>query len=170
MSEMQNQNKNQNQNQNPNKKNNQAEPDLNEILKIRREKLKNLQDENENPFNITKVDQEEHTQNVIDNFDEMEGKTVKLAGRLMSKRVMGKASFADLRDRDGKIQLYVKRDEMGEEPYKKFKKFDIGDIVGVTGEVFKTQKGEISIKTTEIILLSKSLQPLPEKFQGDLIP
>lgn len=164
MSEMQNQNKNQN--QNPNKKNNQAEPDLNEILKIRREKLKNLQDENENPFNITKFDQEEHTQNVIDNFDEMEGKTVKLAGRLMSKRVMGKASFADLRDRDGKIQLYVKRDEMGEEPYKKFKKFDIGDIVGVTGEVFKTQKGEISIKTTEIILLSKSLQPLPEKFHG----
>lgn len=146
--------------------NNQPQQDLKEILKIRREKLKNLQDENENPFNITKFAQEEHTQNVIDSFETMEGKTVKLAGRLMSKRVMGKASFADLRDRDGKIQLYVKRDEMGEEPYKKFKKLDIGDIVGVTGEVFKTQKGEISIKTTEIILLSKSLQPLPEKFHG----
>ncbi len=140
--------------------------DLKQILKIRRDKLSDLQNAGENPFEITKYDQEYHTSEISDNFDAMEGKTVRLAGRLMSKRVMGKASFFDLRDRDGKLQLYVTRDEMGEEEYKKFKKLDIGDIVGVSGEVFKTQKGEISIRTKEYSLLSKSLHPLPEKFHG----
>ncbi len=140
--------------------------DLKQILKIRRDKLTELQAAGENPFEITKYDQEYHTAYISDNFEEMEGKTVRLAGRLMSKRVMGKASFFDLRDRDGKLQLYVTRDEMGEEEYKKFKKLDIGDIVGVSGEVFKTQKGEISIRTKEYTLLTKSLHPLPEKFHG----
>lgn len=140
--------------------------DIKQILKIRRDKLSELQEAGENPFEITKYNQEYHTADISDNFDEMEGKTVRLAGRLMSKRVMGKASFFDLRDRDGKIQLYVTRDEMGEEEYKKFKKLDIGDIVGVSGEVFKTHKGEISVRVKEYTLLSKSLQPLPEKFHG----
>ncbi len=140
--------------------------DLNQLLKIRRDKLADLQSAGENPFEVTKYDQEYHTIEISENFDEMEGKIVRLAGRLMSKRVMGKASFFDLRDRDGKLQLYVTRDEMGEEEYKKFKKLDIGDIVGVSGEVFKTQKGEISIRTKEYTLLSKSLHPLPEKFHG----
>ncbi len=140
--------------------------DLKQILKIRRDKLSELQAAGEDPFEITKYNQEYHTAQITESFDEMEGKTVRLAGRLMSKRVMGKASFFDLRDRDGKLQLYVTRDEMGEEEYKKFKKLDIGDIVGVSGEVFKTQKGEISIRTKEYTLLTKSLHPLPEKFHG----
>ena len=143
-----------------------AEKELNEVLKVRREKLSVLQEEGENPFAITKFDRENHTADIIENYAEFEGKTVVVAGRLMSKRVMGKMSFADLQDGEGKIQLCVKRDEMGEEPYKKYKKLDIGDIVGVTGEVFTTQKGEISIRTTEVKLLSKSLRPLPEKFHG----
>lgn len=143
-----------------------AEKDLNEVLKIRREKLANLQAEGENPFDVTKFDQKFHTTDITENYAEMEGKIVTLAGRLMSKRVMGKMSFADLQDGKGKIQLCVKRDEMGEEPYKKYKKLDIGDIVGITGEVFTTQKGEISVRTTEVKLLSKSLRPLPEKFHG----
>ncbi len=143
-----------------------VEKDLNEVLKIRREKLAALQEEGQNPFAITKFDQTHHTEEIIENYGTFEGKTVTLAGRLMSKRVMGKMSFADLRDGSGKIQLCVKRDEMGEEPYKNYKKLDIGDIVGVTGEVFTTQKGEISVRTTEIKLLSKSLRPLPEKFHG----
>lgn len=140
--------------------------DLKQILKIRRDKLSELQAAGENPFEITKYDREHYTKDIADNFEETEGKSVCLAGRLMSKRVMGKASFFDLRDREGKIQLYVTRDEMGEEEYKKFKKLDIGDIVGVCGTVFKTQKGEISVKTNKYTLLSKSLQPLPEKFHG----
>ena len=143
-----------------------AEKELNEILKIRREKLAALQEEGENPYAVTKFDVENHAADIADNYDAYEGKIVVLAGRLMSKRVMGKMSFADLRDGTGKIQLCVKRDEMGEEPYKKYKKLDIGDIVGVKGEVFKTQKGEISVRTSEVILLSKSLRPLPEKFHG----
>ncbi len=143
-----------------------TEKELNEVLKIRREKLANLQEEGENPFDITKFDRDNNTGEIIENYSEFEGKTVTLAGRLMSKRVMGKMSFADLRDGEGKIQLCVKRDEMGEDPYKKYKKLDIGDIVGVTGEVFTTQKGEISVRTTEVKLLSKSLRPLPEKFHG----
>ncbi len=140
--------------------------DLKQILQIRRDKLAELQQAGENPFEVTKFDQEYHTADIINNFDEMDGKSATLAGRLMSKRVMGKASFFDLRDKDGKIQLYVARDELGEEEYRKFKRLDIGDIVGVTGDVFRTQKGEISLRAKSYKLLSKSLQPLPEKFHG----
>ena len=139
---------------------------IGELLKIRRDKLAELQNDGENPFALTSYDQDTHTADIIDNFDNMEGKTVSIAGRLMSKRVMGKASFFDLRDRTGKLQLYVARDELGEEPYKKFKKLDIGDIVGIKGEVFRTQRGEISVRAKEYTLLSKSLLPLPEKFHG----
>lgn len=142
------------------------EIDLNEVLKIRREKLATLREEGEDPFAITKFDRTNLITDIIENYAEYEGKVVTVAGRMMSKRVMGKMSFADLRDGSGKIQLCVKRDEMGEDPYKKYKKFDIGDILGVTGEVFTTQKGEISIRTSNIELLSKSLRPLPEKFHG----
>ncbi len=144
----------------------QKEKDLNEVLKVRREKLAMLREEGEDPFEITSFDRTNHIVDIIENYSEYEGKVVTVAGRMMSKRVMGKMSFADLRDGSGKIQLCVKRDEMGEEPYKKYKKFDIGDIIGVTGEVFTTQKGEMSIRTSEIKLLSKSLRPLPEKFHG----
>ena len=142
------------------------EKDLNEVLKIRREKLSNLRSEGEDPFIVTKFDRTNLISDILDNYDAYEGKVVVLAGRMMSKRVMGKMSFADLRDTSGKIQLCVKRDEMGEEPYKKYKKFDIGDIIGITGEVFTTQRGEISVRTSKIELLSKSLRPLPEKFHG----
>lgn len=144
----------------------QPEQDINEILKIRREKLAELRGNGEDPYTVTTFDQTHHTAEIAENFDALEGREVKIAGRMMSKRVMGKASFADLRDRDGRIQLYVKRDELGEEEYKKFKKMDIGDIIGVEGEVFRTQRGEISVKAKKITLLSKSLQPLPEKFHG----
>lgn len=147
-------------------KNTAEEKDLNEVLKIRREKLATLLAEGENPFHVTKFETTAHTSDICEHYADYEGKTVTLAGRLMSKRVMGKMSFADLRDAEGKIQLCVKRDEMGEDPYKKYKKLDIGDIVGVTGEVFTTQKGEISVRTSEVKLLSKSLRPLPEKFHG----
>ena len=149
-------------------KNPQAQPELSlsEQTRIRREKLTNLQAEGQNPFVITRFDWDATSQQIKDNFDAMEGKPVKVAGRLMSKRGMGKVSFCDLQDRDGRIQLYARQDEMDEEVYKKFKKFDIGDIVGVEGEVFRTQKGEISVHTTHIKLLSKSLLPLPEKFHG----
>ncbi len=140
--------------------------DIGQLMKVRREKLAELQDAGENPFAVTTYNQEYHTSDIHDNFDEMEGKTVSIAGRLMSKRVMGKASFFDLRDRTGKIQLYVTRDDMGEEVYKKFKRLDIGDLVGVTGEVFKTHMGEVSVRTNGYTLLSKSLLPLPEKFHG----
>ena len=142
------------------------EKDLNEVLKIRREKLANLRSEGEDPFIVTKFDRTNLISDILDNYDAYEGKVVVLAGRMMSKRVMGKMSFADLRDTSGKIQLCVKRDEMGDEPYKKYKKFDIGDIIGITGEVFTTQRGEISVRTSKIELLSKSLRPLPEKFHG----
>ncbi|MEG1442365.1 MAG: lysine--tRNA ligase, partial [Oscillospiraceae bacterium] len=134
--------------------------------KVRREKLKTLQDEGTNPFDVTKFDRDNCTTQIRDNYADFEGKIVTLAGRIMSKRVMGKMSFADIRDRDGKIQLCVKRDELGEDEYKIYKKYDIGDIVGVTGEVFTTQKGEISVRVHKIELLSKSLRPLPEKFHG----
>ena len=140
--------------------------DLNEILRVRREKLKELQDAGMNPYAVTTYDRENNTQEIIDNFDAMEGKDVSVAGRLMSKRVMGKASFSDVSDRAGRIQVYVRRDDVGEEEYKLYKKFDIGDIVGVKGTVFRTAKGEISIHATEVRLLSKSLQPLPEKWHG----
>ena len=144
----------------------EQQQDIGELMKVRRDKLAQLQEEGENPFDVTTYNQEYHTDEIIENFEEMEGKQVSIAGCLMSKRVMGKASFFDLRDRNGKIQLYVTRDDMGEEVYKKFKKLDIGDIVGVTGEVFRTQKGEISVRTNGYTLLSKSLLPLPEKFHG----
>ena len=140
--------------------------ELREILKIRREKLKALQDEGRNPFEITTYDVTHHVQDLKDNFDTMEGKEVSVGGRLMSKRGMGKVSFCDLQDKSGRMQIYARRDEMDEEVYDRFKKFDIGDIVGVKGEVFRTQRGEMSIRCKEITLLSKSLQPLPEKFHG----
>ncbi|MBE7028478.1 MAG: lysine--tRNA ligase, partial [Ruminococcaceae bacterium] len=142
------------------------EVDLNEVLKVRREKLSTLMNDGENPFEVTKFDRTNTITEIIENYSAFEGKTVTVAGRMMSKRVMGKMSFADLRDGEGKIQLCVKRDEMGEDHYAKYKKFDIGDIIGVTGEVFTTQRGEMSIRTSEIKLLSKSLRPLPEKFHG----
>ena len=145
---------------------NQNQQDLREILQIRRDKLAALQEAGMNPFEITRYDVTHHAQEVKDQFDQLEGQTVSLAGRLMSKRGMGKVSFCDLQDKSGRIQLYARQDEMDEEVYKKFKKFDIGDIVGVKGEVFRTQKGEMSIRAHEITLLSKSLQPLPEKFHG----
>ena len=149
-------------------KNPQAQPELSlsEQTRIRREKLTNLQAEGQNPFVITRFDWDATSQQIKDNFDAMEGKPVKVAGRLMSKRGMGKVSFCDLQDRDGRIQLYARQDEMDEEVYKKFKKFDIGDIVGVEGEAFRTQRGEMSVRAHNITLLSKSLLPLPEKFHG----
>ena len=149
-------------------KNPQAQPELSlsEQTRIRREKLTNLQAEGQNPFVITRFDWDATSQQIKDNFDAMEGKSVKVAGRLMSKRGMGKVSFCDLQDRDGRIQLYARQDEMDEEVYKKFKKFDIGDIVGVEGEAFRTQRGEMSVRAHNITLLSKSLLPLPEKFHG----
>lgn len=142
------------------------EKDFNEVLKVRREKLAALLADGENPFAITKFDRQNHAAEIIEDYANFEGKTVVLAGRLMSKRVMGKMSFADLQDGSGKIQLCVKRDELGDEAYKKYKKLDIGDIVGVTGEVFTTQRGEISVRASKVTLLSKSLRPLPEKFHG----
>ena len=139
---------------------------LGDLLKVRREKLAALQEAGENPFEITKFDKKNTTEEIRANFDAMEEQPVSVAGRLMSKRVMGKVTFCDLQDRDGRIQLYVRRDEVGEEPYKVFKKYDIGDIVGVEGVVFKTQRGEISVRAGKVTLLSKSLIPLPEKFHG----
>ena len=147
-------------------KNNTQAVDVNEQVKIRMDKLKTLQDEGRDPFQIMKYDVTNHTQDIKDDFDSFEGKEVSIAGRLMAKRVMGKASFCNVADLKGNIQLYVARDAVGEEPYARFKKFDIGDIVGVKGEVFRTQKGEMSIHVSEITLLSKSLQVLPEKYHG----
>ena len=150
------------------KNNQQAAPeqDLNQQRKVRREKLAALQEAGQDPFQQTRFDWDATSQQIKDNFDAMEGKPVKVAGRLMSKRGMGKVSFCDLQDRDGRIQLYARQDEMDEEVYKKFKKYDIGDIVGVDGEVFRTQRGEMSVRAKNITLLSKSLLPLPEKFHG----
>ena len=144
----------------------QPEQDLSEQMKVRREKLAALQAEGKDPFHQTKFDWDTTSQQIKDNFDALEGKTVRVAGRLMSKRGMGKVSFCDLQDRDGRIQLYARQDEMDEVVYKAFKKYDIGDIVGVDGEVFRTQKGEMSVRAKDIVLLSKSLLPLPEKFHG----
>ena len=140
--------------------------DLNEILKVRREKLKTLQESGKDPFEITKYDATHHSQEVKDNFDTLEGQKVKVAGRIMSKRVMGKASFCNIADLQGNIQSYVARDSIGEDNYKEFKKYDVGDIVGICGEVFKTKTGEISIHAEEVTLLTKSLQVLPEKYHG----
>ncbi|MDD5938634.1 MAG: lysine--tRNA ligase [Clostridiales bacterium] len=147
-------------------KNTAPEKELSELLRLRREKLTALQEAGEDPFQQTRFVWDATSKQIKDNFDAMEGKTVKVAGRLMSKRGMGKVSFCDLQDRDGRIQLYARQDEMDEAAYKKFKKYDIGDIVGVEGEVFRTQRGEMSVRAKNITLLCKSLLPLPEKFHG----
>ena len=146
--------------------NNKPQQDLNEILKVRREKLAELQNAGKDPFVITKYNVTNYSAAIKADFDALEGKTVSVAGRMMSKRVMGKASFCNVQDRDGSIQVYVARDSIGEDPYKDFKRMDIGDIVGIEGEVFKTKTGEISIHAAKVTLLSKSLQVLPEKFHG----
>ena len=146
--------------------NNEQQQDLKQILQVRRDKLKALQQAGMDPFEITKFDVTHHAQQIRDSFDALEGHTVSIAGRLMSKRGMGKVSFCDLQDKSGRIQLYARKDEMDEEEYNRFRKYDIGDIVGVVGEVFRTQKGEMSVRAKSITLLSKSLQPLPEKFHG----
>ena len=149
-----------------NAQNTAAEPQLSEILQVRRDKLKTLQDAGNDPFQITKFEVSHHAEEIRAKFETLEDKEVTLAGRMMAKRVMGKASFAHIQDLSGKMQLYVARDSLGEEPYAGFKKLDIGDIIGVKGTVFKTKTGEISLHVTELTLLSKSLQPLPEKFHG----
>ncbi len=140
--------------------------DLNEILRVRREKLRELQENGQDPFVEVRFDADKTAAEIKADFAGLEGKTVTLAGRMMSKRIMGKASFASIMDKSDKIQLYVRREELGEEEYKAFKKLDIGDILGVSGEVFQTKTGEISVKASKITLLSKSLRPLPEKFHG----
>ena len=149
-----------------NQQNKNEEKDLNQLLKVRREKLKELQDNGKDPFQITKFDVTAHSSEIKDNFEQMDGKEVTIAGRMMSKRVMGKASFCNVQDLKGNIQSYVARDSVGEEAYKDFKKMDIGDIVGIKGTVFRTKMGEISVHAESIVLLSKSLQILPEKFHG----
>ena len=150
--------------QNNNQQN--QEQDLNQILKARREKLANLQAAGKDPFVITKYDQTHHSQEIKDNFEALEGQTVSIAGRIMFKRVMGKASFCNVQDLQGNIQSYVARDSIGEEAYADFKKYDVGDLVGIKGEVFKTKTGETSVHAAEVTLLSKSLQVLPEKYHG----
>ena len=144
----------------------QTQQDLNQLLKVRREKLAALQEAGKDPFKITKYDVSIHAQDIKDRYDELEGQEVSIAGRMMFKRVMGKASFCNIQDLSGNIQSYVARDEIGEEDYKDFKKYDIGDILGIKGFVFKTKTGEISIHAKEVTLLSKSLQVLPEKHHG----
>ena len=145
---------------------NGQEPDLNQLRKVRREKLAELQQNGKDPFVITKYDQTHHSQEIKDHFDELEGKQVSIAGRMMSKRVMGKASFCNVQDLQGNIQSYVARDSVGEENYKEFKKLDVGDVIGIVGEVFRTKTGEMSVHASHVTLLSKSLQILPEKFHG----
>lgn len=144
-----------------------TQEEINSLIKIKMDKLAELQENGKDPFEIVKYDVDRHSKEIVDNFEELEGKEVTIAGRLMTKRVMGKAAFCDLYDKEGKMQLYVRKDVLGEEPYTEFKKMvDIGDIIGVKGEVFKTEKGEISVKAHELVLLSKSLQVLPEKYHG----
>ncbi len=145
---------------------NTQEQDINQLLKVRREKLATLQENGKDPFLITKYDVTHHSAEIKEGFDALEGQNVSIAGRVMSKRVMGKASFCNVQDIQGNIQSYVARDSIGEEPYADFKKYDVGDIVGIKGEVFKTKTGEISIHAAEVTLLSKSLQILPEKYHG----
>jgi len=140
--------------------------DINELLKIRRGKLSDLQAAGNDPFQITKYDVTHHSINITEDFDVLEGTEISVAGRIMTKRLMGKASFCHIQDREGQIQAYVRKDGIGEGAYEVFKTYDIGDIVGIKGVVFKTQKGEISVKASEVLLLSKSLQVLPEKFHG----
>ena len=147
-------------------RNNEQQEDLSELIKVRRDKLRDLQDAGKDPFREVRFEKTAMSKEIVDNFEKYEGKTVSLAGRLVSKRVMGKASFAHILDGDGQIQLYFKRDVLGDEPYAEFKKYDIGDIIGVTGEVFVTHMGETTVNVTSVKLLSKSLLPLPEKFHG----
>lgn len=147
-------------------RNQNTQQDINQLLKVRREKLAALMEKGKNPFEIMKYDVTHHSEEIKENFDALEGKTVNIAGRIMQKRVMGKASFCNIQDLPGNIQCYVARDSIGEESYADFKKYDIGDIVGIKGEVFRTQKGEMSIHAGEVVLLTKSLQILPEKFHG----
>ena len=151
-----------------NEMNNTQEPevDMNQLLKVRREKLQELQEAGKNPFDITKFNRTHTSKDIIDNYDELEGKDVTIAGRMMAKRIMGKASFCHIQDMQGKLQSYVSTNDLGEESYKAFKTYDIGDIIGITGFVFKTRTGEISVHAKEVTLLSKSLRPLPEKFHG----
>lgn len=144
----------------------QQNQDLNQLLKVRREKLQELQENGKDPFKITKYDVTHHSQEIKDHFDELENKEVTIAGRMMFKRIMGKASFCNIQDLQGNIQSYVARDDIGEDSYKDFKKYDVGDILGIKGKVFKTKTGEISVHASEVILLSKSLQILPEKYHG----
>lgn len=144
----------------------QQEVNVNEIIKVRRNKLATLKESGQDPFHVFTYNKTHDATEVIENFESLEGQIVSLAGRLMSKRIMGKASFGHMLDRTGKIQLYMKRDVLGDEPYKAFKKMDIGDIIGVEGEVFRTNRGEISIVASKVVLLSKSLLPLPEKYHG----
>ena len=153
-------------NENNQTQQNNNSPSLSEVLQIRRDKLSELQSSGNDPFVITKYDQTHHSAEIKDNFDSLEGKTVSVAGRLMSKRVMGKASFCHVQDLEGTVQCYVTRDDLGEEDYKQFKKLDIGDIVGISGKVFKTKTGEVSVHADKVTLLAKSLQILPEKFHG----
>ena len=145
---------------------NAQEQDINQLLKVRREKLANLQEAGKDPFQITKYDVTHHSTEIKENYGELEGKTVRIAGRIMSKRIMGKASFCNIQDLPGNIQCYVARDSIGEEPYADFKKYDVGDIAGIEGRVFTTKTGEISVHAEKVTLLSKSLQILPEKFHG----
>ncbi len=154
------------QNNQQNVNNQKQEQDINQLLKIRREKLSVLQKAGKDPFKITKFDVTAHSRDIKENFEQMEGKIVSVAGRIMQKRVMGKASFCNVQDLKGNIQSYVARDSLGDEPYADFKKYDVGDIVGITGEVFKTKTEEISIHASSVTLLSKSLQILPEKYHG----
>ena len=144
----------------------EQELDMNQLMKVRKDKLEKLKEEGKNPFEITKFDRTHTSKQIVDNYDELEGKDVTVAGRIMAKRIMGKASFVHIQDCDGKIQSYVSINDLGEESYKQFKEDDIGDIVGITGFVFKTRTGEISIHAKELTLLSKSLRPLPEKYHG----
>lgn len=146
--------------------NQEPEVDMNQLMQIRRDKLTKLKEEGKNPFEITKFNRTHTSKQIVENYEELEGKDVTVAGRLMAKRIMGKASFCHIQDGDGKIQSYVSINELGEESYKHFKEYDIGDIIGITGFVFKTKTGEISIHAKEVTLLSKSLRPLPEKFHG----
>ncbi len=148
------------------KNQNVQQQDMNQLLQVRRDKLRELQESGRDPFEITKYDVSHHSQEIKDHYSELEGSRVTLAGRMMSKRVMGKASFCNIQDLKGNIQSYVARDTVGEEPYKEFKKLDVGDIIGIEGEVFTTKTGEISIHAQKVTLLSKSLQILPEKFHG----
>ena len=152
--------------QNNQQKKGGQQQDTNQLIQVRYDKLHELQANGKNPFEITKYDVTHHSTEIKDNFETLEGQEVSVAGRMMFKRVMGKASFCNVQDLQGRIQAYVARDEIGEDSYKDFKKYDVGDILGIKGKVFKTQTGEISIHAKEVTLLSKSLQILPEKFHG----